>query len=72
MIYIDGDTLENYREAVKQGLTIVDLADRLGIEAVFLSRLLGIPMTPMPTTAASQPQDDSSYLWRAEELDNVL
>lgn len=70
MIYIDSELEEELREALRQGQSIVDLSDRLRIDAEFLSRLLGIPvaLAAVPTHS----DDDHGYLWRSDQLNNLL
>jgi len=64
--YIDGGTLDEAREAHRQGVSIDRLAEKLGIEPDDLRRRLGLkPSTP----AAAEADFD---LWRVDELRGQL
>ena len=63
--YIDGSTLDQCREALRQGKQLDELAGKLRCDVAHLARLLGLPtVKPVPTT---EPD-----LWRTEELNAVL
>ena len=64
--YIDGDTLPQCHEALRDGRTLDDLAGRLHIDTEYLGRLLQLPTTPAVSN------DDDGDLWRTDELDAVL
>lgn len=65
--YIDGDTLDECREAMRQGHSLESLAGKLQCSPEHLARLLGSPaLRPIPV-------DDSCDLWADEEkLESVL
>ena len=64
--YIDQSTLDEAREARRQGRTLEQLAGQLRCDPAHLARLLGVATT---TPAVEQPAD---YLWSTDRLDGVL
>ncbi len=67
MSYIDGDTLDQCREALRQGRTLESLASQLRCSPEHLARLLGISTAPKPIPAA-----DEFDLFACDRLDAVL
>ena len=66
--YLDGDTLAQCREAIRQGSRIIDLAARLGCNPSHLARCLGMQaIQPVPAAA-----DQDFDLWAVERLQEVL
>ena len=64
--YIDGGTLDEAREAHRQGVSIDRLAEKLGIEPDDLRHRLGLkPSTP----AAAEPAVD---LWAVDRANVIL
>lgn len=64
--YLDGDTLAQCHQALRDGKTIEHLAGRLHIDPAHLARMLGLPtLRPVPTT-------DEADLWRVPELESQL
>lgn len=63
--YIDADTLDQCREAMRQGKSLESLAGKLRCSPEHLSRLLGLP------TLRPVPKDDCD-LWAADALEAVL
>jgi len=41
--YLDGDTIGQCRDAIRQGQSVESLAGRLGVEPAELQSLLGLP-----------------------------
>jgi hypothetical protein len=66
--YIGGDILDQASEALRQGRTLESLASQLRCSPEHLARLLGLPINP----AANMVLDDPDYLWRADEMKEVL
>jgi AraC-like DNA-binding protein len=66
--YIDGSTLDECREAIRQGVTLESLASRLRCSSEHLSRLLGIAQAK-PVRADKETGCD---LWAADKLEGVL
>jgi hypothetical protein len=66
--YIGQDILDQAAEALRQNVPLTTLASRLRCSAEQLTRLLGLPVNP----AAHMVLDDPDYLWRADELKEVL
>lgn len=66
-LYIDGATLDEAREALRQGQSLESLAGKLNCSPEPLARLLGLPaLQPVP-------QDQDCDLWAADErLASVL
>ncbi len=66
--YLDGDTIAQCHQFLRDGGTLDELAGRLHIaDTELLGRLLQLPtVKPVPTT------DDEFDLFRTEELDGVL
>ena len=67
MSYIDGDTLDQCREALRQGRTLESLASQLRCSPEHLARLLGISTGPKPI-----PATDEFDLFAADRLEGVL
>jgi hypothetical protein len=67
MSYIDGDTLDQCREALRQGRTLDSLAGQLRCSPEHLAKLLGISTAPKPIPAA-----DEFDLFACDRLDAVL
>lgn len=67
--YLDGSTLDECIEALRQGRTLEDLAGRLHVDTEYLGRLL-----QLPTAKPVQVQADASEfdLWSVHRLDEVL
>jgi len=66
--YLDSDTLDQCREAIRQGLRIIDLAARLGCNPSHLARRLGMQaIQPVPAAA-----DQAVDLWAVDRLDGQL
>ena len=68
MSYIDGNTLDECREALRQGITLETLAGKLGCTPEHLARLLDLK--PEPSASAVEPPAD--YLWAADRAKEVL
>ncbi len=64
--YLDGSTLDECIEAMRQGRTLDDLAGRLHFDCEYLGRLLGLP-TAQPAATTDEPN-----LWRVPELEAQL
>jgi hypothetical protein len=67
MSYFDGATLDEAREAIRQGCTVQSIAGKLGCSPEHLARLLGIAAAPKPV-----PENDEFDLWAVERLQEVL
>jgi len=67
--YLDGDTLAQCREAIRQGSRIIDLAARLGVNPSHLARMLGMPVIQPVPAAADQ---DGDLFEGSERLQEVL
>ena len=63
--YLDGSTLDECIEAIRQGRTLDDLAGRLHVDTEYLGRLLQLPTVNMVV----QPAD---YLWHMNDLEAQL
>ena len=64
--YLDQDTIDLCHQALRDGVTLDDLAGRLHVDTELLGRLLQLPaLRPVPV-------DDEPDLWRSDELDGVL
>ena len=62
--YLDGDTIAQCLEALRDGQTLDDLAGRLHFDRDHLARLLQLPpVKPVPV---------DPDLWRTDELDGAL
>jgi hypothetical protein len=66
---IDGPTLDEAREAHRQGVPLATLAGKLRCDTDHLTRLLGLPQWRQ--VPADVP-DGCVDLWRADRLDAVL
>jgi len=67
--YIDADTLDQCREALRQGSTLEKLANQLRVETATLANLLGLPQwKPIPADDIDAPFD----LFEVDRLDGVL
>ena len=66
MKYIDGATIDDCKNALRQGATLQTLGERLGIDPAELARLIGVPVI------VAVPVTDEPDLWRSDELDGVL
>ena len=66
--YLDGDTIAQCHQALRDGRTLDDLAGRLHIDTEYLGRLLQLP-TAQPANMIAQPAD---YLWSCDRLDGQL
>ena len=66
--YLDGDTIAQCHQALRDGRTLDDLAGRLHIDTEYLGRLLQLP-TVKPANMVEQPAD---YLWSVDRLDGQL
>ena len=63
--YIDGSTLDECREALRQGKQLDELAGKLHCDPDHLARMLGLPaLKPVPT--------DEPDLWRVGEAEGQL
>lgn len=69
MTYLDGDTLDQCLQALRDGQTLDDLAGKLHYEPSHLARLLGLP-TCQP--AAQQDADQSVDLWAVDRAHGQL
>ena len=68
--YIDGSTLDEAREAIRQGVTLEKLAGQLRVETATLANLLGLPQwKAIPSSDTDAAEFD---LFAAERLDGVL
>lgn len=67
--YIDGSTLEDVREALRQGQSIENLAGRLRCDVGHLSMLLGI-RTGQPVL--KEEPDQVTDLWAVDRVANRL
>ena len=67
MSYIDGDTLDQCREALRQGRTLDSLAGQLRCSPEHLAKLLGISTAPKPI-----PTTDEFDLFAVDRLEGVL
>ena len=66
--YLDSDTLDQCREAIRQGSRIIDLAARLRCTPEHLGQLLGMSVIqPVP----ADPDQDGD-LFACDRLDGVL
>ena len=64
--YLGGDIIALCRQALRDGVTLDDLAGKLRCDTDHLARLLGLPaLKPVPV-------DDEPDLWRVPELDAQL
>ena len=66
--YLDGDTIAQCHQALRDGRTLDDLAGRLHIDTEYLGRRLQLP-TAQPANMIAQPAD---YLWSCDRLDGQL
>lgn len=66
--YLDGSTLDECIEAMRQGRTLDDLAGLLHMDTELLGRLLQLPLKREPGVAA----DHSFDLWSTDRLDGQL
>jgi hypothetical protein len=66
--YIAQDILDQAAEAIRQNVPLATLASRLRCSPSHLARLLGLPVNP----AANMVLDDPDYLWRVDEMKEVL
>ena len=67
--YIDGSTLDECREALRQGKKLEALAGILCCSQSHLASLLGLPaLQPVST----DDQDQDFDLWAADKLNEVL
>ena len=67
--YIDGSTLDECREALRQGKTLEALAGILCCSQSHLASLLGLPaLQPVPT----DDQDQGFDLWAFDDSKEVL
>ena len=64
--YLDGSTLDECIEAMREGGTLDDPAGLLHVDTEYLGRLLQLP-TAKPVQATTE-----SDLWRTDELNGVL
>ena len=64
--YLDGDTFTKCHQALRDGVTLDELAGKLHFDRDHLARLLQLP-TSQPVTT-----DDEPDLWRTDELDAQL
>ena len=62
--YIDGDTLDEARNAHRQGISLAVLASQLQCEESQLANLLGLPQWRQ--TPVHDPDSESIDLWREE------
>jgi len=65
MRYIDGATIDDCKNALRQGATLQTLGERLGIDPAELARIIGVPVVK----PAEQPAD---YLWSVERGESQL
>jgi len=68
MSYIDQSTLDECREALRQGRTLEQLAGHLRVESDHLASLLGLTAKPVPVQSQAAEFD----LWRSDELNARL
>lgn len=68
MGYIDQDTLDQCREAMRQGVTLETLAGKLQCSPEHLANLLGLPQWKQIPQQASDEFD----LFATDRLDSVL
>lgn len=68
MRHITQELLDHIRDEMRHGATLDNLASRLGFDADYLARLLGLPsLQPIPA------DDDTPFdLFASERLDGVL
>ena len=67
--YLDGDVLDECREAHRQGKTLDFVAGRLHCSQSHLASLLGLPaLQPVPT----DDQDQDFDLWAFDDSKEVL
>ena len=64
--YIDSDTLDQCREAMRAGRTLEQLARQLRVAPEPLAKLLELP------ASKTEPQTDEFDLWSADRLNEVL
>ena len=64
MRYLDSDTIDQCRQALRDGRTLDDLAGKLHCDTDHLARMLGLPVKPIPA--------DEPDLWRVPELEGQL
>lgn len=67
MSYFDGATLDEAREAIRQGCTVQSIAGKLGCSPEHLANVLGISTAPKPVSTS-----DEFDLWAVERLQEVL
>lgn len=69
MRHITQELLDHVRDEMRHGATLDSLASRLGFDADYLARLLGLPsLQPVPADDTDAPFD----LFASERLDGVL
>jgi hypothetical protein len=69
VIYIDADTLDQCREALRQGSTLENLAGQLRVDTAKLAELLGLPLLkPIPQDNRRSDLD----VFAADRLEGVL
>ncbi len=64
--YLDGSTLDECIEAMRQGRTLDDLAGRRHVDTEYVGRMLQLP-TAKPAATTDEPD-----LWRVPELEAQL